>query len=528
MLVLGVCFRFVNLDRKIYWHDEVYTSLRAAGYTRHEIDTALFRNQFVPAPHLLTFQRPKPDSTIADTVRSLATEDPQHPPLYYSMAYGWMRVLGSSMAASRLLPALLSLLSLPLMYNLAMELFGVRLVALMATTLLALSPFDILFAQTARQYSLLTATVIGSSWLLLRAMRLRAWQHWWLYALSLAAGLYTHPFFGLTMIGHGVYALLLGVFDNEKPIKPDWDETQFSIKPIPTRRSFQVRFRMLFKFLTAWVAAMILYLPWLRVLQEHSGRAFETTNWTQATVGLVYLAKFWVLSFTSLFVDLDFGFNNIETYLLRVPYILLMLGAAVVVCYRTPRKTWLFLLTSVLVPFLILAIPDLLWGGKRSAISRYLISCYPGVQLMVAYLLTAGLSTGKQIWQWLLTLMLAGSIVSCSLSAVAETWWSKNMSYFNADIAHRINADASQASPVLLSDIGDGFTNTGDLISLSYELKSNVRLYLTSQSPKLAPLRDQPNVLAFNPSEKLKAAIAQQHWQLDRVLDQANLWRLKK
>ena len=32
LLVLGIFFRFVNIDRKIYWHDEAYTSLRVAGY----------------------------------------------------------------------------------------------------------------------------------------------------------------------------------------------------------------------------------------------------------------------------------------------------------------------------------------------------------------------------------------------------------------------------------------------------------------------------------------------------------------
>jgi uncharacterized membrane protein len=31
LLVLGIFFRFVNIDRKIYWGDEVFTSLRISG-----------------------------------------------------------------------------------------------------------------------------------------------------------------------------------------------------------------------------------------------------------------------------------------------------------------------------------------------------------------------------------------------------------------------------------------------------------------------------------------------------------------
>lgn len=80
-----------------------------------------------------------------------------------------MQAFGSSMLAFRLLPVLISLCSRPLMYLLGWELFVAREVAWFVVALLALSPIDILFAQTARQYSLLTLTVIGSSYLLLKA-----------------------------------------------------------------------------------------------------------------------------------------------------------------------------------------------------------------------------------------------------------------------------------------------------------------------------------------------------------------------
>nr|MCU0570790.1 glycosyltransferase family 39 protein [Oculatellaceae cyanobacterium Prado106] len=128
VLILGIAFRFLNLDRKIFWHDEVYTSMRAAGYTRGDVDQ-LFQNQMVAAPVLQQFQQIKPGSTIADTIRSLKTEDPQHPPLYFVMARLWMAVFGSAIAVTRVFPVLISLLSLPLMYKLAIELFASRWVA---------------------------------------------------------------------------------------------------------------------------------------------------------------------------------------------------------------------------------------------------------------------------------------------------------------------------------------------------------------------------------------------------------------
>ncbi|HEY9883971.1 MAG TPA: hypothetical protein V6C98_10225, partial [Thermosynechococcaceae cyanobacterium] len=83
LIVVGVVFRFVNLNHKVYWHDEVYTSLRAAGYTGQEIGQEIFQNQVFTPKELLRFQQIRPGSTPADTVRSLAVEDPQHPPLYF-------------------------------------------------------------------------------------------------------------------------------------------------------------------------------------------------------------------------------------------------------------------------------------------------------------------------------------------------------------------------------------------------------------------------------------------------------------
>jgi len=37
MLILGTVFRFINLDQKLYWHDEVYTSLRVTAHSEQEL-----------------------------------------------------------------------------------------------------------------------------------------------------------------------------------------------------------------------------------------------------------------------------------------------------------------------------------------------------------------------------------------------------------------------------------------------------------------------------------------------------------
>ncbi|MBD2102973.1 glycosyltransferase family 39 protein [Leptolyngbya sp. FACHB-261] len=509
-LALGVGFRLFELDRKVYWHDEVYTTMRAAGWTRGEIDQELFQNRQFTVGQLQKFQQPKPGSTVADTVQSLAVEDPQHPPFYFLMSRVWMQLFGSSLTASRSLPALLSLLSLPLIAVLAWELFNSHLAALLAAALLALSPFDVLFAQTARQYGLLTTTVIASSWLLLRALRLQTWSSWGLYTLACTLGFYTHPFFGLTLAGQVAYVLLM-LWGNLKR----WQ--QVTLRP-----------------LLAVGAALLLYAPWLVVLIGNRQRMMATTDWARITVDVLYLVKLWILSFTALFLDLDFGFTNVWTYYLRLPIVAVIAVALYAVCRQTKRSTWLFILTSIVVPFALLVLPDLLMGGKRSAVSRYLLSCFPGVQLAVAYLLSTKLLSAKLfstkpggeqwLWRGVLALLLSASVASCTVSALADTWWSKDLSYSNAEVARILNA---RPNPLIVSDIGDDFTTTGDLISLSYRLRPELRLLLLSRSPDFSLVKGETDVIVFRPSDVVRKAVQQQGWTLKLIYSPGRLWQLE-
>ncbi len=523
VVLLGLFFRFFRLDYKVYWHDEVYTTMRAAAYTRDQIDRELFRNQVVDASTLQKFLQIKPGSTVNDTIQSLAVEDPQHPPLYFLMSRWWMQLFGSSYTATRSLSAVLSLLGLPLMYWLGMELFASPMAALLAMGLLALSPVNILFDQTARQYGLLTVAIIGSNWLLLRALRLAQWRSWIWYAIATALGLYTHPFFGLTVIAQGAYALV----------------RIWMPLPDPFRRKRQVS--TLKGFSGAIALALVLYAPWLWVLFSNMGRALATTDWSRVSPGLPYLAKLWTLSFTSLFFDLDFGFDNPWTFVVRGVFLVMIGWALYTVCRRTPPITWLFILTSALIPFLLLALPDVIQGGKRSAVTRYLISCFPAIQLAVAYWLMVGLRSGRRIWQGVLALVLAGSIASCTVSAASDTWWSKDLSYSNGKIARYIN---SLPAPVLISDLGEDYTNTGDLIAMSDRLDPKVKLLLlNTDTPDLALFEAEhdkgSDLLIFRTSKQLRDRLAQRQWQLVQVMsgerltqptqrDAEYIWRLRK
>lgn len=557
-LVVSIVFRFVNLNHKVYAPVEVETSLRAAGYTQQEVAQDLFQNQVIPAKDLLRFQRPKPGSTPVNTLRSLALEAPQQPPLYFLLDRLWEQVFGSPMqalfgsplTASRLLPTLLSLLALPLMAAFAWELFASSAVALLATTLLALSPFEILFAQTACQLSWLTLVVIASHYLLLRATRLSdipkirsrdvfkrppsAWQHWGLYAIVVTLGLYTHPLFTLILIGHAIWVV------------------QYTIAP-QNRISVS---QMLNGFWLSLLAAGLLFLPWLWVWLTSDQRTLALHHGTAGFSSLAHLGALWLLSLTTVFLDLDFGFGHPWTWVLRSPFAALVVWAFYAL-YQRADRTWLFVLTSTIMPFLVLMLSDLVLNSQRTTVNLYLALCYPGVALTVASFLAAKLTPkphylstrphrsvvsprrvlrltrytwtiGRRMaWRGVLFAIFLASFASCTVSAASFTWWHEDQSYFNATIAQRINAEPS---PLLLSDAGDDVTNLGDLISLSYRLHPNVQMLLLQDanwvnSETFTSQTDGSTVIVFRPSQSLKQALERSS-PLQPFLTEAHVWQV--
>ena len=266
MLILGVFFRFVNLDKKPYWHDETFTSLRISGYTKAELIQQASDQGVFPIKDLLKYQYPNPEKNVINVVNSLAAED-THPPFHVLITRFWMQWFGNSPAVARNLSAVISLLALPCIYYLCLELFNSPLTGWMAICLLAVSPFHVLYAQKAREYSL----------------------------------------------------------------------------------------------------------------------------WTNITIPILILEIY-------------------STYF----------------CKKSLQKAWLFILTLVGVTAIALVLPDLLWGGRRSTVSRYFITCYLGIHLSVAYLIATQITPTsfpqRKIWQIIIAMLISCGILSCAISPQSVVW----------------------------------------------------------------------------------------------------------
>ncbi|MGQ4647886.1 glycosyltransferase family 39 protein [Lyngbya aestuarii] len=495
VLIIGIFFRFVNIDRKVYWYDETLTSLRVFGYTKTELVDEAFKGKVITVADLQQYQHPSPDKSLSDTITALSG-NAEHPPLYYLMARLWAEWFGSSVAAMRSLAAVISLLAFPCIYWLSLELFGSSLVGWIAIGLLAVSPFHVLYAQEAREYSLWTVTILFSSASLLRAIRLQNKLNWGLYAVSVALGIYSQLIAVLVSIGHGIYLILNKSLRTSKILK---------------------------SYLGASILGFLAFTPWLLIVVINLLKIHETIAGSRKDLSFSSLIDKWFLNFNRLFLDHELGALNLI-------FVILAIYSIYFLCRKTPQLVWSFVLTLIGVTALTLVVPDLVSGGRRSTIMRYVAPCCLGIQLAVAYFLANQISSTK-IWQQrlgrtLVALLVTAGIIGCTISSQAEVWWTKSRTRTGhyPELARLIN----QANhPLIVSNSG-----AIGLLSLSHLLDATVRFQLVVDSDMPQIPDTDGDLFLLDPSDGLiKRVERQENSQIEPVFQwkgNTHLWKVEK
>lgn len=174
LLLIAAAVRFLGLGSESLWLDE--------------------------ATSLVVADNP-PAVSIALTAEDI------HPPLYYLLLHVWL-IFGRSEAAIRSFSAVVGVLSVLALYGLAREVWGER-PARLAGLLLALAPLHVWYSQEARMYALVTFWAILSTWAMVRFWRSGRWPASAGYALTTAAGMYTHYYMGFVVLAQNAFILFL-------------------------------------------------------------------------------------------------------------------------------------------------------------------------------------------------------------------------------------------------------------------------------------------------------------------------------
>ncbi len=469
VLAIGIFFRCYNIDKKIYWHDEVYTSIRVSGYKDYEIITEAFSGKIIEPQDLLKYQKIIPEKTWKDTFNKLL-EHPEHPPLFYILSRGWQGIFGSSILSSRSLAVLISFLVFPAIFWLCWELFKSVNVGLIAVVLVAVSPVHVLYAQEAREYSLWTVAILVCSTALIQAIKSQKNSWWIIYSLSLCINFYISILSALLGFSHTIYILLL--------------------------TKFKITKTLVYCFL-AQLLSVILFLPWLFIVYIQYDEFQNRTNWTNSPKPFINLLSSWELHLNSIAWDFHPQINWLIAPRITIIFLIFLTVTTIYLYQHTKSNVYLLIVCLITIPALGLILPDLIQGGQKSVNTRYFIPGLLGVQLSIAYWLGSKNFFKSKIRLTIFSLLIILGIVSCGVSSQADSWWNKSVGYYNPEIANSIN---QYEKPLVISNSQNA--NVGMIISLSYLLENKVRLLLTT-SDKI-PLVKQDGfseVLIWNISE---------------------------
>lgn len=469
IITLAVIFRFGHLDNKVFWHDEIYTELRISGYKDAEPREARF-GKIISKQEFLRFQGVSELKGIKDTLSSLS-QDTQMP-LYYILLKYWQDLWGNSIIAIRSLSALFSVLTLPALYLLARELFDSDFTAKITTSLMAVSPMFIRYAQEARAYSLWTLSIVISTYLLLKAIKTNKNRYWLFYAVSIATSSYSQLLSFFIYLGHFIYVAFA------------------QIKKI----------NIFFKYACATILGTSLFLPFLILdvlprLDSIKGQ----TRWLTSSIPKDILFQEQISNIYHLFVSVNLSsFDKTLIYILVIPIIILILYSIFILIKNNRVSTWL--VPAILtITGLICLYQDLRFGGQRTRINQYFLSTYIAIIIAVGFSISFGIKSNykrtKFIWKSIFTFVISVAVISNIYTSFSPTWW--GWSSFQVDMANIIN---NTEKPLVISQ-----NRIGIVLPLFYLLNDNSKsLMLNLNLDKLPVNIDKYNIFLLNPSPEVK------------------------
>ena len=173
LLFLALMLRFYRISNQSIWFDEAI-SITFAEFSPTDIIKAV----------------------ILDT----------QAPFYYLLLHFWL-ILGKSEFIVRALSAIFGIAYVYLVYLIGCKIFDKR-VGLIATFLVAISPFNIYYAQEVRVYALLTSLVLLCIYATTRLLERYNIKDQIIIIVTIVIGIYTHYYFLFVALGINIYVLL--------------------------------------------------------------------------------------------------------------------------------------------------------------------------------------------------------------------------------------------------------------------------------------------------------------------------------
>ena len=224
-----------------------------------------------------------------------------HPLAYYVLLNSWMDVFGETLPAVRSLSVIFGVGTVLIIYLFARSLAGERM-ALIAALLLAISPFQIHYAQEIRMYALLALLLAMATLALWLGMKKERWYWWLIFSITIALAQYAHN---------------LAVFYT----------LPLALTPVLARK-----WKSLGYVIISGCVAILLYLPWLLQLPgqfEKVQQSYWTTSPNLARLVTTFISfttnlplpAAWlpIALFITFFLLLLAGWQTFKSYRMKIP-----------------------------------------------------------------------------------------------------------------------------------------------------------------------------------------------------------------
>jgi len=231
ILVLALFIRLLGIASRPIWYDESFSILFAEKGL-----TAMLHG------------------TITTFGGSAAEE---HPLGYYTLLWVWMKIFGESLIAVRLFSIIAGLVSVYLVYLIALEALSDAKSARLSMVFASLAPFQVHYAQEIRMYSFLAMWLLLATYAYQRGSKTSAavpwtgnWRWWVLFSVSAALAQYTHSLAAFYLVALALLPIL------------------------------QKNWQALRAMVLAGIGALILYSPWLLQLPAQFSK-IQSAYWVE-------------------------------------------------------------------------------------------------------------------------------------------------------------------------------------------------------------------------------------------------------
>ncbi len=433
VVIIGVTLKFVNIDNRLFWEDEMSTVMHTSGIPLSEYSGLVPLNEirsityFTDLVHLN-----KQDYTPGSQLKGLFT-DTHLTPLHYVFLILWHRVAGDDFVSYRLFSVFIFIITLPVLFNLARILFKSKLAGWITISLYSVSPVFHLFAQEARYYMLWAFFIIVLHYLFLKVIADNKLKWWIAYAVTGILAMYTSVISGIAVFGHLAYILAF----EKKLVKT------YSINIL---------------------IILLCYLPWIYSMYINRHEIFEAMSWQiniEHKLNIAEPLMYQLMGFAHTFIYLvDWSQITSASDFILTPLVIISMAswtimmALVIVAFiyflrRSTKEIRYFLLLVVLPLMLFYYVLDIARNGWLSVIWRYHAISLVGIILIMTYFISRKILLGKLFYSGVYILLIISGIFSIFEISDSRCWMTRNDCLSIIEDA-RLFSDAS--SPLIITD----------------------------------------------------------------------------